>query len=154
MMAEARAEQALITAQLRALKGEGWVSETVSETVAGEVFSPYTGSPRGSPRGAEGSPSFESAGPGPEELGALRAHVAELDHEIVQRDCHIEELQQRLRQLEEALEKALLSPAEGGLWKERYQTAQKENEVRARDAGPSMLISMLVSVLKQAVLRK
>ncbi|CAK9075344.1 unnamed protein product [Durusdinium trenchii] len=139
---KARAEQALITAQLRALKGEA---------AEGDAFSPRHAvgvagaSPVATKRGwteAElpdaavglGSPKANTGAPAaPEELSALRAHVAELDHEIVQREIVIEELQSKLKTTEDALEKALLSPAEGGLWKERYQTAQKENEVRARE---------------------
>lgn len=38
----------------------------------------------------------------PEELSALRAHVAELDHEIVQREIVIEELQSKLKTTEES----------------------------------------------------
>ena len=109
LMAEARAEQALIAAQLRALKG----------TEGSEAFSPYspaTASLRsapGSPRNGLGnhrdmSPGLEGSVMGSpvggEELSALRAHVAELDHELVQRDCAIEELQGKLKQVSEALE--------------------------------------------------
>jgi len=137
LMAEARAEQALIAAQLRALKG----------TEGSEAFSPYSpatgslrsapGSPRNGGNHRDMSPGLEGSVMGSpvggEELSALRAHVAELDHELVQRDCAIEELQGKLKQVSEALEKALLSPAEGGLWKDRYQTAQKESELRTRE---------------------
>eukprot|EP00438_Fugacium_kawagutii_P020584 Skav222339 [mRNA] locus=scaffold3497:8438:13390:- [translate_table: standard] len=143
LMAEARAEQALIAAQLRALKGES--------DGGGDRFSPYSpslspgspGGPGASPRPSPSSPAaWEGASPTlpgmpgmpAEELSALRAHVAELDHELVQRDCAIEDLQAKLKEVQEALEKkALLSPAEGGLWKDRYQTAQKESEIRGRE---------------------
>ena len=109
LMAEARAEQALIAAQLRALKGEA--------SPEAAPFSPYTPSARSvaSPTalGAAGRPLDLEASPmsspkmaaSPEELSALRAHVAELDHELVQRDCAIEELQAKLRETQEALEK-------------------------------------------------
>lgn len=108
LMAEARAEQALIAAQLRALKGE---------SDGGDRFSPYSPSlsPSGpSPRPSPSSPGaaalWEGASPSAqgmpaEELSALRAHVAELDHELVQRDCAIEDLQAKLKEVQEALEK-------------------------------------------------
>lgn len=112
LMAEARAEQALIAAQLRALKGE---------SDGGDRFSPYSASPgraspgpSASPRPSPGSPgaaalwegaSPSAAGMPAEELSALRAHVAELDHELVQRDCAIEDLQAKLKEVQEALEK-------------------------------------------------
>ena len=108
LMAEARAEQALIAAQLRALKG----------TEGSEAFSPYSpatgslrsapGSPRNGGNHRDMSPGLEGSAMGSpvggEELSALRAHVAELDHELVQRDCAIEELQGKLKQVSEALE--------------------------------------------------
>ena len=105
LMAEARAEQALIAAQLRALKGEA--------SPEAAPFSPYTPSARsvasptapGRPLDLEASPMASPKMAAPEELSALRAHVAELDHELVQRDCAIEELQAKLRETQEALEK-------------------------------------------------
>eukprot|EP00913_Durusdinium_trenchii_P007949 g7455.t1 len=110
LMAEARAEQALITAQLRALKGEA---------AEGDAFSPRHAvgvagaSPVATKRGwteelpdaavGLGSPKANTGAPAaPEELSALRAHVAELDHEIVQREIVIEELQSKLKTTEES----------------------------------------------------
>ena len=41
-----------------------------------------------------------------------------------------------------SMRKALLSPAEGGLWKDRYQTAQKESELRGREVPHAIHIHL------------
>ncbi|CAJ1461010.1 unnamed protein product, partial [Effrenium voratum] len=161
LMAEARAEQALIASQLRALKGEpplgdsprspskpgqqpGPLSPTSSFSPKAPGFGAGLGGlgglagrgsgERGAGVGLSASPSLAGPLQGyPDEISALREHVAELDNEIAMRDMATEALREKVRNLQEALEKALLSPAEGGLWKDRYQTAQKENEVRGRE---------------------
>ncbi|CAJ1344424.1 unnamed protein product [Effrenium voratum] len=109
-MASARAEQARLQ---RGNRGQPPLSPTSS-------FSPK-------------APGF-GAGLGgyPDEISALREHAAltRLTHGGGSREsrrCFSKRPQLK------SMREALLSPAEGGLWKDRYQTAQKENEVRGRE---------------------
>lgn len=51
------------------------------------------------------------------------------------------------------MRKALLSPAEGGLWKDRYQTAQKESELRGREVPHAIHILLGILFRPQVISR-
>ena len=51
------------------------------------------------------------------------------------------------------MRKALLSPAESGLWKDRYQTAQKESELRGREVPHAIHILLGILFRPQVIFR-
>ncbi|CAE8680046.1 unnamed protein product [Polarella glacialis] len=80
----------------------------------------------------ESAPLTSGAPAVPPETLALREHIAELDSELQQRDAVVDRLKVTVSELRRTLDKAMLEPQNGSLWRDMYEEAQLASEARER----------------------